>query len=59
VGVMLFVMVLAVVVSIMRRILLVAEQRTSMSVRIQRASLEQEAMGDEEAESTPGNGDSK
>ena len=44
VGIMLFVMVLAVVVSIMRRILLVAEQRTSMAVRIQRASLEQEAL---------------
>lgn len=45
VGILLFVMVLAVVVSIMRRILLVAEQRTSMAVRIQRASLEQESIG--------------
>jgi hypothetical protein len=47
VGILLFVMVLAVVVSIMRRILLVAEQRTSMAVRIQRASLEQESIGDD------------
>jgi hypothetical protein len=44
VGILLFVMVLAVVVSIMRRVLLVAEQRTSMAIRIQRASLEQESM---------------
>jgi hypothetical protein len=47
VGILLFVMVLAVVVSIMRRILLVAEQRSSIAVRIQRASLEQESIGDD------------
>jgi hypothetical protein len=32
------------VVSIMRRLLLVAEHRTSMAARIQRASVEQEAV---------------
>jgi hypothetical protein len=47
VGILLFVIVLAVVVSIMRRILLVAEQRSSMAVRIQRASLEQESIVDD------------
>ncbi len=57
VGIMLFVMVLAVVVSIMRRLLLVAEQRTSMAVRIQRASLEQEAIVDTMNDPTPGKGD--
>jgi hypothetical protein len=57
VGIILFVMVLAVVVSIMRRILLVAEHRSSMAVRIRRASLEQEAVGDEAVDSTPGKGD--
>jgi hypothetical protein len=57
VGIALFVMVLAVVVSIMRRILLVAEQRTSRAVRIQRASLAQEAVGDHAGASKPGKGD--
>jgi hypothetical protein len=57
VGIMLFVMVLAVVVSIVRRLLLVAEQRTSMAVRIQRASLEQEAITDAMDDPTPGKGD--
>jgi hypothetical protein len=57
VGIMLFVMVLAVVVSIMRRILLVAEQRSSMAVRIQRASLEQEALVDGADDKTQGKGD--
>ena len=58
VGILLFVMVLAVVVSIMRRILLVAEQRSSMAVRIQRASVEQETPGDDAGDSTRGKGDS-
>jgi hypothetical protein len=57
VGILLFVMVLAVVVSIMRRILLVAEQRSSMAVRIQRASVEQETPGDDAGDSTRGKGD--
>ena len=57
VGITLFVLVLAVVVSNMRRILLVAEQRTSMAVRIQRASLEQEALADDAGDSTHGKGD--
>jgi hypothetical protein len=57
VGIMLFVMVLAVVVSIMRRILLVAEQRSSMAVRIQRASLEQDALVDGADDTTQGKGD--
>ena len=57
VGIVLFVMVLAVVVSIVRRLLLVAEQRTSMAVRIQRASLEQEAITDAMDDQTPGKGD--
>ncbi len=56
VGIMLFVMVLAVVVSIMRRILLVAEQRSSMAVRIQRASQEQEAIVDDADDATQGKG---
>ncbi len=47
VGILLFVLVLAIVVSIMRRLLLVAEQRTSLGVRIHRASQEQEAVIDE------------
>jgi hypothetical protein len=46
VGIVLFAAVLAVVVSIMRRILLVAEQRTSMAARIHRASVEQEVPED-------------
>jgi hypothetical protein len=57
VGIMLFVMVLAVVVSIMRRILLVAEHRTSMAARIHRASLEQEAVTDDDTDSTTGKGE--
>ena len=57
VGIALFVMVLAVVVSIMRRILLVAEQRTSMAERIHRASLAQETVGDDAADLKPGKGD--
>ena len=56
VGIMLFVMVLAVVVSIMRRILLVAEQRSSMAVRIKRASQEQEAIVDDADDATQGKG---
>ena len=56
VGIALFVMVLAVVVSIMRRILLVAEKRTSMAGRIQRASLAQETVGDNAADSKPRKG---
>lgn len=46
VGIVLFVIVLAVVVSIMRRILLVAETRSSMAARIQRASLEQASIAE-------------
>ena len=57
VGILLFVMVLAMVVSIMRRILLVAEQRSSMAVRIQRASVEQETPGDDAGDPTRGKGD--
>jgi hypothetical protein len=56
-GIILFVMVLAVVVAIMRRILLVAEQRSSKAVRIQRASLEQASLGDDAESSTQGTGD--
>jgi hypothetical protein len=59
VEILLFVIVLAVVVSIMRRILLVAEHRTSMAVRIQRASLEQEAVADDLGASARENGDDK
>jgi heme exporter protein D len=51
VGITLFVLVLAVVVSIMRRVLLVADQRSSTAVRSQRAS------GDDARDSTPGKGD--
>jgi hypothetical protein len=47
VGILLFVLVLAIVVSIMRRLLLVAEHRTSLGAHIHRASLEQETMIDE------------
>jgi hypothetical protein len=57
VGILLFVMVLAVVVSIIRRILLVAEQRSSMAVRIQRASLGQESAGDDSGDPAHGKGD--
>jgi hypothetical protein len=46
VGILLFVLVLAIVVSIMRRLLLVAEYRTSLGAHIHRASLEQEAVVD-------------
>ncbi|MGH7653743.1 MAG: hypothetical protein ACREN6_03680 [Gemmatimonadaceae bacterium] len=52
VGIILFVMVLAVVVAIIRRLLLVAEQRTSMAARIQRATNEQEAVHDTAEDST-------
>jgi hypothetical protein len=44
--ILLFVMVLAVVVSIIRRILLVAEHRTSMAVRIHRAEAAAEDQAD-------------
>jgi hypothetical protein len=57
VGIMLFVLVLAVVVSIMRRVLLVAESRTSLGVHIHRASLEQEAMIDGAGDKAPGKGE--
>jgi hypothetical protein len=57
VGILLFVMVLAVVVSIIRRILLVAEQRSSMAVRIQRASLGQESAGDDSGDPAHGKGE--
>ena len=58
VGIALFVIVLAIVVSIMRRILLVAEQRSSMAVRIQRASAVQEAIALGDDETSP-KGDAK
>lgn len=57
VGIVLFVMVLAVVVAIIRRLLLVAEQRTSMAGRIQRATMEQEAVHDTAADSKNVKGD--
>ena len=57
VGIVLFVMVLAVVVSIMRRLLLVAEKRTSMAMHIQRASMEQEALMGDDADETQPKGD--
>jgi hypothetical protein len=57
VGIMLFVIVLAVVVSIMRRILLVAEQRSTLAVRIQRASVDRDAVVDETGDTKPGKGD--
>lgn len=58
VGIVLFVMVLAVVVSIIRRLLLVAEQHTTMAGRIHRASIEQDAVDDGVGDSTRGTGDS-
>lgn len=57
VGIVLFAAVLAVVVSITRRVLLMAEQRTSMAVRIQQATLEQGAVGDEGARPPHRDGD--
>jgi hypothetical protein len=57
VGIILFVMVLAVVVSIIRRLLLVAEQRSSMAVRIKRAKMEQVALHDNATDSTHAKGD--
>jgi hypothetical protein len=57
VGILLFVMVLAVVVSIMRRLLLVAEHRTSLGAHIHRASLEQDAMIETPADSGSGKGE--
>jgi hypothetical protein len=56
-GIILFTLVLAVVVSIIRRLLLVAEQRTSMAERIHRASVDQESMDDGAIDSTPPKGD--
>jgi len=53
VGIVLFTMVLAVVVSIIRRLLLVAEQRSSMAVRIRRASVHQETLDDEAISQIP------
>ncbi|HVT38403.1 MAG TPA: hypothetical protein VHE78_05140 [Gemmatimonadaceae bacterium] len=46
-GVSFFALVLALVVSIVRRLLLAAEDRTSTAVRIHRASLEREAFADD------------
>lgn len=57
VGIVLFVMVLAVVVSIIRRLLLVAEQHTTMAGRIHRASREMEAVDEGADDSTRGQGD--
>lgn len=57
VGIILFVMVLAVVVAIIRRLLLVAEQRTSMAARIQRATMEHEVVHDTAVDSTHAKGD--
>jgi hypothetical protein len=56
VGIMLFAAVLAMVVSIMRRLLLVAEHRTSMAAAIHRASVELEASGDAVDDSKSDNG---
>ena len=55
-GIVLFAMVLAVVVTVMRRVLLVAEQRTSTAVRIQRASLATDAVEDDAGDSSPQKG---
>ncbi len=57
VSIVLFVMVLAVVVSIMRRLLLVAEKRSSMAVRIQRASQSLEAVPGDDIDTTKPKGD--
>jgi hypothetical protein len=57
VGIVLFVIVLAVVVSVIRRLLLVAEQRSSMAVRIHRATVEHAAGHDGEADSTHATGE--
>ena len=51
-GIMLFALVLAVVVSVVRRLLLAAEDRTSTAVRIHRASVEHVAEGDGRPPST-------
>jgi hypothetical protein len=59
VGIILFVMVLAVVVSIIRRLLLVAEQRSSMADRIHRASVHQQSVDEGAAGNTPPKGDGK
>jgi hypothetical protein len=56
VEILLFVMVLAVVVSIIRRILLVAEQHASVALRAQRAEAEAEAGAHDRAGATPGKG---
>lgn len=53
-GIVLFSMVLAVVVSVMRRLLLAAEHRTSTAARIHRASLATETVGDDPGDSTSG-----
>ena len=55
-GIVLFAMVLAMVVTVMRRVLLVAEQRTSTAVRIQRASLATDAVEDDAGDSSPQKG---
>lgn len=57
VGIVLFAMVLGVVVSILRRLLLVAEHRSSVAVRLARTSLEQEAVEDAADDSTRTTGD--
>lgn len=59
VGIILFTTVLAVVVSIIRRLLLMAEQRTSMAERIHRASVHQESAEEVAAEHTPPTGDAQ
>jgi len=46
-GILLFALVLAIVVSIVRRIILAAEHRTSTAVHVHRASLERAAIADE------------
>jgi len=56
VGIVLFAMVLAVVVTIIRRALLAAEQRTSTAVRIQRASLATDAVEDDAGGASHGMG---
>ena len=56
VGIVLFALVLAAVVSVMRRLLLVAEQRTSIGAHLLRASKELERVGDDSGVGQPRTG---
>ena len=51
-GILLFTLVLALVVSIVRRVILAAEHRTSTAVHIRRASMEHAAIRDDEPPTT-------